>query len=63
MSNTRKKDLQQKLESLYAPMEAANISFFYSQSEENERVVLQLEESINALVDELIGLDDIEVQV
>lgn len=63
MRDKLKNDLQHQLESLYPPLEAANISYFFSRSEADERVVQQLEEKINWVVDALIALDALEAQV
>jgi hypothetical protein len=57
MSDELKADLQKKIQALYGPLELANIAFFNSKSLEDERLVHQLEEQINVLVDELIALD------
>ena len=62
MNDTLKKNLEQQVQNLYGPLEAANIALHYSNSLEHARVVHALEEQINTLVDALIELDDQELQ-
>ena len=62
MNDTLKKDLEQQVQNLYGPLEAANIALYNSNSLEDARVVQALEEQINTLVDALIALDAQELQ-
>jgi hypothetical protein len=62
MNDALKKDLEQQVQNLYVPLEAANIALYYSNSVEDARVVQALEEQINTLVDALIELDAKELQ-
>ena len=62
MSEKLKIDLQQQIQSLYGPLEAANIALFKSKSVKDERIVHALEEQMNTLVDKLIELEATEAQ-
>jgi hypothetical protein len=62
MNDTLKKDLEQQVQNLYGPLEAANIALHNSSSVADARVVQALEEQINTLVDALIALDTPEHQ-
>ena len=62
MSKKTIEDLQRQIDALYGPLAAANIALFKSKSIEDERVVQNLENQMNALVDKLIELESVEVK-